>query len=88
MEIGNLPYIVAEVNSSHAGNIEMAKRMIDAAAKALGVETQWVDQAHISEQVTASAETLALADCDGIIICTSTSVNRKFFPGKFSRPNA
>ena len=49
------------------------KRIIDAAAKALGVETQWVDQAHISEQVTASAETLALADCDGIIICNSAS---------------
>ena len=49
------------------------KRMIDAAAEALGVETQWVDQAHISEQVTASAETLALADCDGIIICNSAS---------------
>ena len=49
------------------------KRMIDAAADALGVETQWVDQAHISEQVTASAETLALADCDGIIICNSAS---------------
>lgn len=49
------------------------KRIIDAAADALGVETQWVDQAHISEQVTASAETLALADCDGIIICNSAS---------------
>ena len=49
------------------------KRIIDAAANALGVETQWVDQAHISEQVTASAETLALADCDGIIICNSAS---------------
>ncbi len=49
------------------------KRMIDAAAEALGVETQWVDQAHISEQVTASAETLAMADCDGIIICNSAS---------------
>ena len=49
------------------------KRLIDAAADALGVETQWVDQAHISEQVTASAETLALADCDGIIICNSAS---------------
>ncbi|MBQ3454798.1 MAG: hypothetical protein IJG36_00045, partial [Synergistaceae bacterium] len=49
------------------------KRMIDAAAKALGVETQWVDQAHISEQVTSSAETLALAGCDGIIICNSAS---------------
>ena len=49
------------------------KRIIDAAAETLGVETQWVDQAHISEQVTASAETLALADCDGIIICNSAS---------------
>ena len=49
------------------------KRLIDAAAEALGVETQWVDQAHISEQVTASAETLCLADCDGIIICNSAS---------------
>ena len=49
------------------------KRMIDSAAEVLGVETQWVDQAHISEQVTASAETLALADCDGMIICNSAS---------------
>ena len=49
------------------------KRIIDAAAAALGVETQWVDQAHISEQVTASAETLAMAGCDGIIICNSAS---------------
>ena len=49
------------------------KRIIDAAAKALGVDTQWVDQAHISEQVTSSAETLALAGCDGIIICNSAS---------------
>ena len=49
------------------------KRIIDAAAEALGVETMWVDQAHISEQVTASAETLAMADCDGIIICNSAS---------------
>ena len=50
------------------------KRIIDAAAEALGdVDVQWVDQAHISEQVTASAETLAMADCDGIIICNSAS---------------
>ena len=48
-------------------------RMIEAAAKALNVETQWVDQAHISEQVTASAETLCMADCDGMIICNSAS---------------
>jgi ribose transport system substrate-binding protein len=49
------------------------KRMIDSAAEALGVDVQWVDQAHISEQVTASAETLAMAGCDGIIICNSAS---------------
>ncbi|MBR4473274.1 MAG: substrate-binding domain-containing protein [Oscillospiraceae bacterium] len=49
------------------------KRMIDSAAETLGVETQWVDQAHISEQVTASAETLAMAGCDGMIICNSAS---------------
>ena len=48
-------------------------RMVEAAAKALGVETMWVDQAHISEQVTASAEQLAMGDCDGIIICNSAS---------------
>jgi len=49
------------------------KRMIDAAADALGVEVVYVDQAHISEKVTASAEQLAMADCDGIIICNSAS---------------
>ena len=49
------------------------KRLIEAAAEALGVETAWVAQAHISEQVTASAEQLAMADCDGIIICNSAS---------------
>jgi len=31
------------------------KTMLDAAAKALGVELIYVDQAHISEKVTASA---------------------------------
>ena len=49
------------------------KRICDAAAEALGVDVIYVDQAHISEQVTASAETLAMADCDGIIICNSAS---------------
>ena len=49
------------------------KRILDAAGEALGVEVVYVDQAHISEQVTASAETLAMADCDGIIICNSSS---------------
>jgi ribose transport system substrate-binding protein len=33
----------------------------------------YVDQGHISEQVTGSAETLAAAGCDGIIICNSAS---------------
>ena len=50
------------------------KRLIDAAAEALGdVEVQYVDQKHVSEEVTASAETLAMADCDGMIICNSSS---------------
>jgi ribose transport system substrate-binding protein len=47
------------------------KQIIDAAADALGVKTMYVDQSHISEQVTASAETLAAAGCDGIIICNA-----------------
>ena len=37
------------------------KTMLDAAADALGVELTYVDQAHISERVTASMETLAAA---------------------------
>ncbi len=41
------------------------------AAKVLGVDTTTVDQGHVSEQVTASAETLAAAGCNGIIICNS-----------------
>jgi len=49
------------------------KRIIDAAAKALDVDVMYVDQGHISEQVTGSAETLAAAGCDGIIICNSAS---------------
>ena len=49
------------------------KRIIDAAAQALGVQVMYVDQGHISEQVTSSAETLAAAGCDGIIICNSAS---------------
>lgn len=49
------------------------KRIIDAAAEALDVDVMYVDQGHISEQVTASAETLAAAGCDGIIICNSAS---------------
>lgn len=49
------------------------KRILDAAAEALGVRIMYVDQGHISEQVTASVETLAAAGCDGIIICNSSS---------------
>lgn len=49
------------------------KLILDAAADALGVKIMYVDQGHISEQVTASAETLAAAGCDGMIICNSAS---------------
>jgi ribose transport system substrate-binding protein len=49
------------------------KRIIDAAAKALGVEVKYVDQGHVSEQVTASVEQLIAAGCNGIIICNSSS---------------
>ncbi|MQN01246.1 MAG: hypothetical protein DUD27_03560 [Lachnospiraceae bacterium] len=48
------------------------KKIIDEAAKALGVKVQYVDQGHVSEQVTASVETLAAAGCQGIIICNSS----------------
>ena len=49
------------------------KRIIDAAAKALNVQVMYVDQGHVSENVTSSAETLSAAGCDGIIICNSAS---------------
>lgn len=49
------------------------KEMIDAAAEALGVKVMYVDQGHISEEVTASMETLAAAGADGVIICNSSS---------------
>ncbi|MCE5189370.1 MAG: substrate-binding domain-containing protein [Eubacteriales bacterium] len=49
------------------------KRILDAAAEALGVKVMYIDQGHISEQVTASAETAAAAGCDGLIICNSAS---------------
>jgi len=49
------------------------KTILDAAAKALGVELTYVDQGHISEKVTASMETLAAAGVDGVIICNSSS---------------
>ncbi len=47
------------------------KEIIDAAASALGVEVQYVDQGHVSEQVTASIDQLCAAGCQGIIICNS-----------------
>lgn len=48
------------------------KLILDAAAEALGVEIQYVDQGHVSEKVTASVEQLAAAGCQGIIICNSS----------------
>ena len=45
------------------------KLILDEAAKALGVEVQYVDQGHVSEKVTASVEQLCAAGCQGIIIC-------------------
>ena len=47
------------------------KKMLDAAAEALGVKLVYVDQGHVSEKVTASVETLCAAGCKGIIICNS-----------------
>ena len=48
------------------------KRIIDAAADALNVEVQYVEQGHVSEKVTASVESLVAAGCQGIIICNSS----------------
>ncbi|MCR5084125.1 MAG: sugar ABC transporter substrate-binding protein [Succinivibrionaceae bacterium] len=48
------------------------KKVVDAAANALGVQVQYVDQAHVSEKVTASVEQLAASGCQGIIICNSS----------------
>ena len=48
------------------------KLIIDEAAEALGVEVQYVDQGHVSEQVTASVDQLIAAGCQGIIICNSS----------------
>ena len=48
------------------------RRIIDAAADALNVEVQYVDQGHVSEKVTASVESLVAAGCQGIIICNSS----------------
>lgn len=48
-----------------------SKAIIDKAAEALGVNVMYVDQGHVSEQVTASVETLCAAGCQGIVICNS-----------------
>lgn len=48
-----------------------SKKMLDAAAKTLGVKLVYVDQGHVSEKVTSSVETLCAAGCKGIIICNS-----------------
>ena len=48
------------------------KLILDAAAEALGVQVQYVDQGHVSEKVTASVEQLVAAGCQGIIICNSS----------------
>ena len=47
------------------------KLILDAAAEALDVDIQYVDQGHVSEKVTASVDTLIAAGCQGIIICNS-----------------
>ena len=48
------------------------KMILDEAAKALGVQVQYVDQGHVSEKVTASVEQLCAAGCQGIVICNSS----------------
>ena len=53
------------------------KRMLDKAAQSLGVKVQYVDQAHVSEKVTASVEQLVAAGCQGIIICNSSDTEMK-----------
>ena len=45
--------------------------IIKKAADILGVEIATVDQGHVSEQVTASIETLCASGCQGIIVCNS-----------------
>ncbi len=45
--------------------------IIKKAASILDVEISTVDQGHVSEQVTASIETLCAAGCQGIVVCNS-----------------
>ena len=49
----------------------LSKNILDKAAGILGVKLNYVDQGHVSEQVTASIETLCAAGCQGIIVCHS-----------------
>lgn len=67
------PLIGVSIWSSTDTLGSQCKRILDAAAKALDVDIMYVDQGHISEKVTGSAETLCAAGCDGIIICNSAS---------------
>ena len=67
------PLIGVSIWSSTDTLGSQCKRIIDAAAAALDVNVMYVDQGHVSEKVTASAETLAAAGCDGMIICNSAS---------------
>ena len=71
------------------------KKILDEAADALGVQVQYVDQAHVSERVTASVEQLVASGCQGIIICNSsdtemtsaikTANNNKVYLAQFFR---
>jgi len=67
------PLIGVSIWSSTDTLGSQCKRILDAAAKALDVDIMYVDQGHVSEKVTASAETLAAAGCNGMIICNSAS---------------
>ena len=50
---------------------KLSVEIIQKAADLLGVEISTVDQGHVSEQVTASVETLCAAGCNGIVVCNS-----------------
>ncbi|QOY60861.1 sugar ABC transporter substrate-binding protein [Thermophilibacter immobilis] len=50
---------------------KLSVEIIQKAADILGVEITTVDQGHVSEQVTASIETLCAAGCNGIVVCNS-----------------
>lgn len=50
---------------------KLSVEIIEKAAEILDVEISTVDQGHVSEQVTASIETLCAAGCNGIVVCNS-----------------